>query len=370
MRRIKLAVLHAAHALGLFWLSRRLTASGIRVLCYHGIWMGGGGFRGDSMFMSEAKFRRRLETIKRLGYPVIPLSEAVEALNRRTTAPDAAVVITIDDGWYSTYACMLPALVAAKTPATLYCDTGHLRWGQAVPHIMAKYVWTIAGPAPDGSPAKAAYDKASDLETPLEARLGAAQELARCLKFDVLEFERTRAVHYMSKEELRDLFQQGIDVQLHTDNHSLHDMSLEAVEAEIVANRAALAQLLGVPSEHFNQFCYPSGMTSPSAVAALDHLGIASSATLLPGLTYAGEPKQLIRRFGDGEQVTDIEFEAELSGFTHLIHTGLAAIMSPWSALRYGREHPLAWQARYLPPPPRSKRLDDERDEQLPLRSR
>ena len=341
-RRIKLAVLHAASALGLFALSRKVTRSGVRVLCYHGVWMGSESFRGDSMFISAETFRRRLELINRLGYPVIPLSDAVDVLSGKRAVPSASVVITIDDGWYSTYAIMLPVLLKAGMPATLYCDTGHLLWGQAVPHIMAKYIWELAGPADAGSSAQIAYENATNFSLSLSERLEAANELARLLDFDVEKLNQARAVHYMSADELRDLFRQGVDVQLHTDNHSLHDMSPVAVEEEVLSNRRELVRLLGAPSAHFEHFCYPSGVTSTSAVAALEKLGITSSATLDPGLNYPGQQRQLIRRFADGEQVSAIEFEAELSGFNDFVRvvvSGFARFSPSGKSLR-------SWQWR------------------------
>jgi hypothetical protein len=113
-------ILATAKAAGLFGVARRRSAPAVRILCYHGLWLTEDGFGGDSMFMRAKTFRRRLEIIRREGYPVIPLADAVKALRGTgPTLPPAAVVITIDDGWWSTYTDMLPHLAAQGMPATL-----------------------------------------------------------------------------------------------------------------------------------------------------------------------------------------------------------------------------------------------------------
>jgi peptidoglycan/xylan/chitin deacetylase (PgdA/CDA1 family) len=56
------------------------------------------------------------------GRPVLPLGEAIERL-AAGNLPEAAVVITIDDGWASTYTHMLPILERYRLPATVYVTT-------------------------------------------------------------------------------------------------------------------------------------------------------------------------------------------------------------------------------------------------------
>ncbi len=137
------------------------------------------------------------------------------------------------------------------------------------------------------------------------------------------------------------MFDRGIvDVQLHTHNHSLDDMSLVSVRREVVANAAALAGMLGVPASRFRHFCYPSGVTSPSAEAALEKLGIQSSTTTSPGLAFQGCGMQAIPRFLDGENVFEVELEAELSGFMHLLRSGIERARRIGRALKAGAREP------------------------------
>ncbi len=328
MRKVKLAILHAARALGLFRLTRTLTARAVRVLCYHGAWMGDRSrFSGDCMFIGIGSFAARLDIIRRLGYPVVPLNDAMLALRDGGSLPAGATVITIDDGWYSTYAHMAPALVARGMPATLYCDTAQLAAGQPIHHVMARYIHLAAG-EPELDPiARRHFEAATDIKSTVEARAAATRDFAAAIGVDLEPLIASRAFGYMTPEELAAMHARGIvDVQLHTHNHTLHDMSRSAVRAEVEANAAALSEMLGRPPSAFRHFCYPSGVTSPSAEAALGEIGIISSTTTSPGLAFPGVGLQAIPRFLDGENVYPVELEAELSGFMHLLREGIARV--------------------------------------------
>lgn len=319
MKRLKLSVLHTARLLGMFGLARFLTARGVRILCYHGVWLGNDGHAGDTMFMSRAAFEGRLALISQLNYPVVSLGRCVDALRGTGEVPAAPVVITIDDGWFSIYDAMVPALRHHGMAATLYCDTAHVLGGKPIAHMMARHIWRLAGPAPEGSSAQLAYVRAIDPERTVDARTEATGELASLLGANIADYTDTRAFDYMTPDELRQTLKSGVDIQLHTHNHTLHDMSGTAIREEIETNRRALAQVLDKKPEDFQHFCYPSGVTSTAAARALEELGIASSTTARTGLTYPGEPMQLLPRFLDGGHLTLIEFEAELSGFMTLV---------------------------------------------------
>lgn len=318
MKKIKNAVLHTARAVGLFTLARLATRRGVRILCYHGVWRGDAAFPGDAMFIGRTTFRRRLDTIARHGYPVVTLDEAVEALAGRAKVPDNAVVITIDDGWFSTFADMLPALQARRWPATLYCDSGSLRQPGPVPHVMARWLHRAAG-APVLAPAAAkAFAAATDVARPVEERRDAAEDFATVAGLPLAPALAERAFDYMTPAEMAAAVAAGLDVQLHTHRHTLGDHSVETVRREIADNRYALAALLPLRPSRLRHFCYPSGETSPQAAATLAQLGLASATTTEQGIAYCGMDMMLLPRLLDGEQLSDIEFEAELSGFADM----------------------------------------------------
>lgn len=323
-RQLKLSFLQAARGAGLFRIARQATAKAARVLCYHGVWLGGREFGGDAMFIRAETFASRMASLKRLGHPVVTLDHAVEALAGRRVLPPAAVAITIDDGWYSTYAHMLPALQAQGFPATLYCDTASLERGKPIPHVMARYLHQVLGKPPLTGPSEVHFNAATNVAAPYDERWSALFAFAEAMKFDLRPWITDRAFDYMTAEELRDFAAKpGIDIQLHTHNHTLGDMSASKIGHEIAANAAALARLLHAKPSQFRHFCYPSGETTREAARVLSDLGLASSTTTASGLCHVGGDPQLLPRFLDGDNVSDVEFEAEISGFLPLLRSGI-----------------------------------------------
>ena len=132
-------ILALARLLGLNAASRRLTRGSLRILAYHGLWTTRGFQFGDKLFMSPEQFEARMAWPARSNYPVLALDEAVERL-AADTLPDRAVVITIDDGWSSTYTHMRPVLETLALPATVYVSTAFVEAERPVRIVATRYV--------------------------------------------------------------------------------------------------------------------------------------------------------------------------------------------------------------------------------------
>jgi peptidoglycan/xylan/chitin deacetylase (PgdA/CDA1 family) len=126
----------------------------------------------------------------------------------------------------------------------------------------------------------------------------------------------------MTPAELREAHANGLSVELHTHNHTIHDMSRSAIAEEIALNRAALAEILSQPAASFRHFCYPSGRATPAAAENCAGIGLASTTTTVQGLARPGAPMHLLPRLLDNENHTEIEFEAELCGFADMLRAG------------------------------------------------
>jgi peptidoglycan/xylan/chitin deacetylase (PgdA/CDA1 family) len=314
-KRLKVAALHIMKALGVFALVRWISGPNLPILCYHGIWLGGSEFRGDAMFMRADTFEKRLALIKQLGYEVISLDDAAEMLSGRRELPKRALVITIDDGWFSTFSIMVPALQRHGFPATLYCDTASLLNGLPIPNVMARYLLVIHGTAAPPSPkVEAARLRVSDRSLDAPRRMEAVRELAQALGIHVDPYLHDRVFDYMTPEELVRAHASGLSIQLHTHTHAMHDLTPQAIAREVSDNRRALADVLGKRPEDFRHFCYPSGQFDAGCPAALSALGIVTATTTQPGRAKVDGPLFLLPRIMDGEQMTPIEFEAELAG--------------------------------------------------------
>jgi peptidoglycan/xylan/chitin deacetylase (PgdA/CDA1 family) len=329
------AVLRAARSCGLFTAARRLTAGRLRILGYHGIALGDEHEFQPMLFMRAATFRARLDQLLRGGYPVLPLAEAVAGL-RDGTLPPCAVAITIDDGWFGTAREMAPALAERGLPATLYLSTYYVQQQTPVFNVAAAYaLWRARPRTIDLSTLderlSGRFDLALDAgRNEAAARLvaladrleGAAERqalLARvyaALGQDLATEQRGRRFKFMTLSEARELATQGLDLQLHTHRHRFPVDRPDSIATEVQDNRAALA---GTGPGPFRHLCYPSGEYGREAFALLSSLGIESATTTLQGMNGPGSHPLELRRFLDAETVSEVRFEAELSGFLDLL---------------------------------------------------
>jgi peptidoglycan/xylan/chitin deacetylase (PgdA/CDA1 family) len=330
---LRRGLLTIAKGAGMFAVSRRLTRGGLRILCYHGIWLGEGHY-SNFLFMSESKFKRRLGLLKKWRIPVIGLEEAVRGLEAGTL-PAGATVITIDDGWFGTFRVMVPELLAHGFPATIYSTSFYAQkrlpvFGVAVDYLLSRAPSNSIdlGALGDGlsgrhslitleqreNVAEMLEELASKLD-PAEA-LRLLERLASQLGIDFQPLVQKRVFHLMSLQEITQSAQQGIDIQLHTHRHRFPVGDPSLLRQEIEENRTVLAPLTRRPLNHF---CYPSGVWSEVAFPVLRSTGIRSAVTTEQGLNFSPESILKLRRISDGEYIDDLEFEAELSGFAEIV---------------------------------------------------
>lgn len=329
-RQITLAVFKA---LGGFALARTLTPRGLRVICYHGI-----SFRDEhcfqpKLFIREELFRKRIDHIKSSGYPVLLLDEAL-ALMHEDRLPPRALVITFDDGWLGIGAKAAPLLHQYGFPSTLYVTTRDVVNETPVFDVALRYLlWkgqqktldlsafgSDAGTIALGSSRE--RERAASLINEVgaswndDARQALLCDLAESLDVDWKPSNDSPLFRLMTIEQLARLPEQGMDLQLHTHRHCLPITGPEGVEKEITENRVALERIVRRPLQHF---CYPSGEFQPVQFPWLRALGIVSATTCLSGFNYPDTERLELRRFLDGENITQLEFEAELSGFLELM---------------------------------------------------
>jgi peptidoglycan/xylan/chitin deacetylase (PgdA/CDA1 family) len=332
---VKRVAYGAAKALGLFSAARYLTRRKLRILAYHGIELNDESRFDPALFIRPATFASRLELL-RARYPVLPLGEAVKRLGDGTLPP-CAVAITIDDGFHGTAAVAAPLLEAAALPATVYVTTWYVERQAPVFRLAMQYCfWRsraasldlgalgagVEGTVPLGTDAEkrdVAWELINHGERHLDeqGRTALLHAVASQLGVDLHPFLRDRVLHLMSREEVR-ATDARLDVQLHTHRHRFPEDPLLA-RAEIEENRRVLAPLVRRPLVHF---CYPSGYWSEALFPVLAAAGIETATTCEGGLNGQDVHPYALSRFFDGEHVTALEFEAELSGFAELLRVG------------------------------------------------
>lgn len=309
MLGFKQTVLGLLQTSGFPAVARRVTANHLRILCYHGIWHTPGYEFGEYTFISPEQFADRMARLKQSGLPVLSLGEAVDRLYNESL-PDCAVVITIDDGWVSTLTHMLPVLEQHGLPATLYATTWYSGRALPVVNVAVRYLRAASGRY-DLDPA-VAVGRIEAL--PIEERLDALRDLGRDLGVSEAWLE-LRQFNMMSADELAEARDRGLDVQLHTHRHIDVEAEVDALPREIAENRSYLENALGDVS--LTHFCYPSGTFHPRAPSLLAASGIQSATLTDCGLNSARADPLALRRLLDGRRISDIEFDAYLSGVLH-----------------------------------------------------
>jgi peptidoglycan/xylan/chitin deacetylase (PgdA/CDA1 family) len=351
-RVVKRVAYTAAKWTGLFRAARRLTRDEMRILCYHGFERDGESAWGPKLFMREATFARRMETLARSGHPVVPLSDAVRWLDPAQSAalPPAPVVVTLDDGASSAISSAVPVLSRLGFPATFYATSYYVQRPAPVFRVALQYAFwrsdaarlALAGLGPfDSGELDLRRDGARELvvaelirhgEDALDepGRAALLRETARRLGVDLAPLEASRVASLMTPDEVRALAAAGFDVQLHTHRHRF-SATREETRREVEDNRAVLEPLVGRRLTHL---CYPSNECSREQAPWLGELGIESGATCNLGLNPRGTPLLGLRRFLDGDDVAQIEFEAEVSGFAELCRRAAARLRALPTLLR------------------------------------
>lgn len=327
---VKQTLLGFAKAAGAFALARRALPRHLRILAYHGLWTTPGFQFGDRLFIGPDQFERRMRWLKHSGYPVLDLDEAIDAFGAGRL-PDNSVVITIDDGWKSTYTHMLPILEQFRLPATVYITTWYADKQLPVLNVALNYV--LQRSAVPGFVWSSPFDRAVEVrlgdrearqlglrtldhmlqQLPNVAdRVREFREICRLADVPTEPWWSEGQFHLMNRDEIRLAHRRGLSVQLHTHRHRNVDYDISSLASELVDNRGVLAQACG--SDHFTHFCYPNGRYDPAASKVLAAAGIRSAVLTDHGLNPPGTDPYALRRFLDGRSVTDAEFEAYMSG--------------------------------------------------------
>jgi peptidoglycan/xylan/chitin deacetylase (PgdA/CDA1 family) len=357
MRSIKLTLLFVLKALGLFNLARWLTRHRLKILCYHGFALADEADFRPQLFIKPESFEQRLATIRRYGFHVVPLDEAIDRLYT-TSLPENSVVLTIDDGFHSFIRIAVPLLQRYGYHATVYVTTYYVENANPIFRLVVQYMfWSTRKRELRLEGVSWSADRVVDLSDRTQSeramwdcidygerrcdeahRREICEELGALLESPYAEIVRSRILHLMSPDELRSLSGARVEVELHTHRHSFPSDDEALARREIADNRAALRRWLPGQRRHF---CYPSGLWDQRQWAWLDKMNVRSSMTSLPGLNSQQTPRHALRRFLDGENIHQLEFEAALSGFWDLApglrasSSGVLRTLRRWATPRH-----------------------------------
>lgn len=355
-RRLKLGLLWSVRLVGGFALSRALTARQVRILCYHGGAIGDeSGFK-PLLFCSKQTLQRRVQWLTAKGFEPITLDQAVRLLQQSpaqrqsTWQPRLPVVLTFDDGWFSTFDQLLPVLKQARIPSTLYLCTQLYESGYPNLPVTLRYLaWCVRREFAADQPAALhlyGFDPRFDgnynlrdvrdldllcdgvqawLETSKPNRDQVLQVLTRLAKAmglpeGVLDAD-SRRFEFMTRDEVHKLRDMQCSLQLHGHEHRYPVGKPDALRADIERCRDTILGL-GLPDPQ--HYCYPSGEYDDDSARVLASRQVTSATTCVPGLLKRADAvdRYYLNRFLDGESVHNLEFESEMSGFSDLLRWG------------------------------------------------
>jgi peptidoglycan/xylan/chitin deacetylase (PgdA/CDA1 family) len=336
LKSIKGAVVTAGKSSGAF---RLIADSGWRrsrllILGYHGVSLEDEHEWDGALYLSPAKFRSRMEAIKRHRCTVLPLQEALELLRLRQLPP-RAVVLTFDDGTYDFYKTVCPILNEYGYPATVYLTTYWMTLQlPVVPGTWSYMLWKKRNSVIDASSLldqavtfdlrtlagrsvalQQMRDRADSQNLTGEQRDAMSRQLADLLGFDYQEFRSKRIIQLLQPEEVKAVASASVSVELHTHHHCTAN-DREGYLRELQENRRQINAILGSNPIHF---CYPSGNHKPEHVSWLREAGVVSATTCDPGIVSLSSNPLLLPRLIDTSSLSDVAFEGWLAGFGALL---------------------------------------------------
>lgn len=227
----------------------RSVSNRISILMYHQVGEFAPMKAHRANYCDHRRFASQMAFLKRFGYRVLDLDQALACLRNERPTPPRAVVLTFDDAYQNFLDYALPVLERHCFAATIYAISDWL--------------------------GRRAEWFAKDPGRPIPDLMSAAQ--------------------------LRDLRGAGIAVGSHTANHpKLAELGPARQRGELADSKAALEDLLG---EEIRHLCYPSGSFDLDTLRAASQTGYQTATTCLRGsVEPVDHPLALPRKaisFGD-----------------------------------------------------------------------
>ena len=333
---MKLFILHLLRFLGVFTFSKFLTRNKLLILAYHGVEINDESSFNPQLFIKPHTLEKRMAYLNKNGFNVLGLDEALQKLNADLLPPNS-VVITFDDGWYSIMSHANQVFSKHAYPYTIYVTSYYVKKDVPVLNVVLSYIlWAcnkhtikldlLAIPGLNGSFFLSNTKEYLELQRMLlkyfcsletnNQKIYFIKILSNLFEVDYSKIENERYLGLLSFSEIKELSHQGTDIQLHTHRHTIPFNDSDKFKDEIYENKYYLNSYVTNRLEHF---CYPSGQHNPSCESVLKNTGILSATTSEPGFVTKNTNPYYLPRFLDGENIIQINFEAEVCGVLNLL---------------------------------------------------
>jgi peptidoglycan/xylan/chitin deacetylase (PgdA/CDA1 family) len=277
--------------------------------------------------VSGAEFTAHLEYLERHNR-VLPLSEAIDFLEKGKTLPSNMVVITIDDGYADTYEIAFPILKKFSMPATLFAVTDFLDgkcwlWTDFMRYILTETKQSFCNIEFEK------YDKIkTDLADEMQ-RLEVAARVNSLLKLlpnqeketkikeiaESLDVEipvlPTKEFSPVTWQQAREMDAENLKIESHTVTHPiLTNIEQTQLDFELRTSKNRLESILGRQVE---QFCYPNGSLNEAIWQSVKNNDYKCAVTTNYGFNNRQANRFLLNRISAQSSILD--FAQSVSGF-------------------------------------------------------
>jgi len=282
---------------------------------------------------SEANLEAICSHIARHFEPV-SLSKIVDAIDGRTTLPDNALTVTVDDG-YRNFLHGHPVFRKHRIPATLYAVSGFAAgqlwlWPDQVEFGVRNSprntlrVSLLSGvmdlPLDSPEARTATLSRLLDVlkETPNNERRAFMQSFGTVCGVDI-PAGPPAGREALTGDELRALSQEGVEIGCHTATHPILSRveDLAELKREIVGAKEHLEEQTRIPVRHF---CYPNGRSidiNHDVLRLVGEAGFLSAVTCTWGLNTTQAERFQIRRI-PFDDALDLRYGVELMAGLHM----------------------------------------------------
>lgn len=349
LRSAKLLTLNVGKSIGAFQVLSRSNwrKNQLLILAYHGVSLDDEHVWNPELYISPEYFRTRMQALKDYGCHVLPLSEALERLERGTL-PTCSVVITFDDGSSDFYHRAFPILREFGFPATVYLTSYYCNYNRPVFDPMCSYLlWKGRDRVVNVQGLMNGF-ASFDLRSPSarENAIVAIREFSRREKFSAARKDQLltalaervsvdyqailskRILHLLSVDELAMLTAEGVDIQLHTHRHHA-PKTRDSFMLEMGENRNFIATFTKLP----HHFSYPDGGYARCYGPWLDACEVISATTCDAGLVTNHSDFYKLPRLIDTSSLQLVELEGWISGFSKFLprkQTKAAKVIPPY----------------------------------------
>ena len=255
-------MLHILLSLMYWQLNKKNGENPLAILYYHHVFKHKNNFHPDDICLKD--FDAQVKFLAK-HFIILDLPTAIKLLKNKQLPPKA-LVITFDDGYLDNYTCAAPILKKYNCSATFFISTDGIDkgvlWNDQIEQLLQNTSASEISSNIIG-------EKLSI--TTVDEKISAFNNLLSKLKFlshkdrsdkIALLTEELGEVHFkrtmMTKEQIKELSQQGFTIGAHTHNHTiLTTESIEDNRKELMKN---IAKLEALTNKTVDYIAYPNGL--------------------------------------------------------------------------------------------------------------